>query len=105
MMVLADVLPATARRIRMSAGLMVQVVAMALLGPAPAVAIGVVSTVIETITNRVPFRHGFASVLVFTFLGLTGGSRSTSFVRVSGWSTATRRTRCWSYPPMWPLRC
>ena len=73
MMVVADVLPATARRIRMSAGLTVQVVAMALLGPAPAVAIGVVSTVVESITNRVTFRRGFANVLVFTFLGLTGG--------------------------------
>ena len=49
MMVLADVLPVTARRIRVSAGLMVQVVAMALLGPAPAVGIGVVAASPESL--------------------------------------------------------
>ena len=39
-MVVADVAAVSARRIRISAGLMVQVTIMALLGPAPAVAIG-----------------------------------------------------------------
>jgi hypothetical protein len=38
-MIVADILAVTVRRIRVSAGLMVQVVAMALLGPAPAAAI------------------------------------------------------------------
>ena len=47
-MVLADVLPVTARRVRISAGLMVQVVAMALLGPPPAVVIGAVSTLLRS---------------------------------------------------------
>jgi signal transduction histidine kinase len=73
LMVLADVMPVTARRIRISAGLMVQVVAMALLGPAPAVAIGVVSTLTESLVNRVPLRATFSNVLTFAFLGLVGG--------------------------------
>jgi len=73
MMVLADVLPVTARRIRMSAGLMVQVVAMALMGPAPAVAVGVIATVTESIVNRVTLRQAFMNILMFAFLGLVGG--------------------------------
>jgi signal transduction histidine kinase len=73
MMVLADLVPVTARRIRISAGLMVQVVAMALLGPAPAVAIGVVSTITESFANRVTVRQAFTNVLMFAFLGLVGG--------------------------------
>lgn len=73
MMILADVLPVTARRIRISAGLMVQVVAMALLGPAPAVAIGVVSTVTESIVNRITPRQACVNILMFAFLGLVGG--------------------------------
>ena len=44
-MIVADVLAVTARRIRVSAGLMVQVVAMALLGPAPPAAIGIVAAI------------------------------------------------------------
>jgi signal transduction histidine kinase len=82
MMVLADVLPVTARRIRMSAGLMVQVVAMALLGPAPAVAIGVISTITESIVNRVTLRQAFMNILLFAFLGLVGGI---AFDALRGW--------------------
>jgi hypothetical protein len=37
--VVADTVPVAARRLRLSGGLMVQVVAMAMLGPAPAVAV------------------------------------------------------------------
>jgi signal transduction histidine kinase len=73
LMVLADVLPVTLRRVRMSAGLMVQVVAMALLGPAPAVAIGVVANITESLVNRVPIRAALANVLIFAVLGLVGG--------------------------------
>ena len=36
---------------------------MALFGPAPAVAIGVVSTIAESIVNRVPLRQAFANIL------------------------------------------
>jgi signal transduction histidine kinase len=73
LMIAADALPVPARRVRLSAGLMIQVVAMALLGPAPAVAIGVVATVVESWVNRVPKRLAFNNVLVFAVLGLVGG--------------------------------
>jgi hypothetical protein len=73
MMVVADVLPVAARRIRISAGLMVQVVAMAVLGPAPAVAIGVVATVAESLVNRVPLRRAIHNTTMFAFLGFVGG--------------------------------
>ena len=46
-MVIADVMSIRARHVRMSAGLMVQVVAMALLGPVPAAVIGIVATVVD----------------------------------------------------------
>ena len=72
-MMVADVLPVTARRIRMSAGLMVQVVAMALLGPAPAVAIGVVAAIPESLVNRVRPVSALNNMALFGFLGLVGG--------------------------------
>jgi hypothetical protein len=46
-MVLADVAVVWARRLRVSAGLLVQTTIMALLGPAPAVAIGVASILVS----------------------------------------------------------
>jgi two-component system, NarL family, sensor kinase len=46
---------------------------MALLGPAPAVAIGVVSTVSESIVSRVTIRQALVNILMFAFLGLVGG--------------------------------
>jgi signal transduction histidine kinase len=52
---------------------MVQVVAMALLGPAPAVAIGVLSNSAEARINRVPLRDALGNVTVFATLGLVGG--------------------------------
>jgi signal transduction histidine kinase len=73
LMIVADALPVPARQIRLSAGLMIQVVAMALLGPAPAVAIGATSTLIESWVYRVPPRHAFNNVVVFSVLGLVGG--------------------------------
>jgi signal transduction histidine kinase len=73
LMVLADAVQVDARRIRQSSGLTVQVVAMALLGPAPAVAIGIVSTLFESSLNRVPAWAMLANVTVFAALGLTGG--------------------------------
>jgi two-component system NarL family sensor kinase len=73
LMLVADVLPVAARRIRLSAGLLVQVVAMAVLGPAPAVAIGVLATVGESIVNRVPFSGAVHNTAMFASLGLVGG--------------------------------
>jgi two-component system NarL family sensor kinase len=62
------------RRIRISAGLMVQTMVMALLGPAPAVAIGADSTAYEARLHRVPLFLAISNVIVFALLGLGGGS-------------------------------
>jgi signal transduction histidine kinase len=72
-MMIADVLSVTARRVRMSAGLMVQVVAMALLGPAPAAAIGVVATIADLLINRGKPLAALNNMAIFGFLGLLGG--------------------------------
>jgi signal transduction histidine kinase len=73
LMVIADVLPVAARRIRLSAGLLVQVVAMAVLGPAPAVVIGVVATIADSIVNRVSLSMAIHNTAMFALLGLVGG--------------------------------
>ena len=72
-MVIADILAVTARRIRVSAGLMVQVVAMALLGPAPAATIGIVAAVPDAAINGVRPASALNNMAVFGFLGLVGG--------------------------------
>ena len=72
-MVVADVMSVRARWVRMSAGLMVQVVAMALLGPAPAAVIGIVATVVDALVNRVRLVAALDNMAVFGFLGLVGG--------------------------------
>jgi two-component system, NarL family, sensor kinase len=72
-MIVADVLAVTARRIRVSAGLMVQVVAMALLGPAPAAAIGIVAAIPDAAINRVRPVSALNNMALFGFLGLVGG--------------------------------
>lgn len=73
LMVVADMLPVAARRIRLSAGLLVQVVAMAVLGPAPAVVVGVVATVADSIVNRVSLSMTIHNMAMFALLGLIGG--------------------------------
>jgi signal transduction histidine kinase len=73
LMIAADVVPVPARLIRLSAGLLIQVVIMALLGPVPAMAIGVVSILIESRVNRVPVRPAFTNALIYAILGLVGG--------------------------------
>ena len=73
LMVVADMLPVAARRIRLSAGLLVQVVAMAVLGPAPAVLIGVVASIADSIFNRVSLSMTIHNTAMFALLGLVGG--------------------------------
>ena len=73
LMVIADMLPVAARRIRLSAGLLVQVVAMAVLGPAPAIVIGVVATIADGIVNRVSLSMAIHNAAMFATLGLVGG--------------------------------
>lgn len=72
-MIVADVMSVRARRVRMSAGLMVQVVAMALLGPAPAAAIGMLGVLGDALVNRVRIMATLNNLAVFAFLGLFGG--------------------------------
>jgi signal transduction histidine kinase len=72
-MIVADILAVTARRVRVSAGLMVQVVAMALLGPAPAAAIGIVAAIPDAAINRVRPVSALNNMALFGFLGLVGG--------------------------------
>jgi signal transduction histidine kinase len=72
-MIVADTATVSARRIRISAGLMVQVTVMALLGPAPAVAIGLLSTIVDARVNRVPADYSVNNYAIFALLGVTGG--------------------------------
>jgi signal transduction histidine kinase len=72
-MIVADILAVTVRRIRVSAGLMVQVVAMALLGPAPAAAIGIVAAVPDGAINAVRPVGVLNNMAIFGLLGLVGG--------------------------------
>jgi signal transduction histidine kinase len=70
---IADAATVSARRIRISAGLMVLTVIMALLGPAPAVAVAFVSTLVESRVNRVGLASTLNNLVVFGILGLLGG--------------------------------
>jgi signal transduction histidine kinase len=72
-MIVADILAVPTRHIRMSAGLMVQVVAMALLGPAPAAAIGIVAAIPDAVINRVRPVGALNNMTLFGYLGLVGG--------------------------------
>jgi signal transduction histidine kinase len=72
-MTVADAPVVFTRRLRMSGGLMVQATAMALLGPAPAVAIGLASTGIESRLNRVSAARTCSNAIIVTVLGLVGG--------------------------------
>ena len=58
---------------RLSVGLMVQTTAMALLGPAPAVLIAIVSTLVDARVNRVSLASTMNNLLTFSLLGLVGG--------------------------------
>jgi signal transduction histidine kinase len=72
-MVVADTVTVWTRHVRVSGGLMVLVTVMALLGPAPAVAVGVLSTVIESRVHKVRVEYALNNVLMFALLGLVGG--------------------------------
>jgi signal transduction histidine kinase len=72
-MVAGEFATVPARRIRLSAGLMVQTTIMALLGPAPAAVIGVLAIAVESRVNRVDPRLALNNALVFAILGVVGG--------------------------------
>ena len=71
--IVADLASVAARSVRLSVGLMVQTTAMALLGPAPAVLIAIVSTLIDARVNRVSLASTMNNLLTFSLLGLVGG--------------------------------
>lgn len=73
-MIVADVLSVQVRRVRISAGLMVQVVAMALLGPAPAAIIGMLAALADALANRLRLVAALNNLAVFGFLGVLGGA-------------------------------
>ena len=72
-MIIADAATFTARRIRISAGLMVQTTIMALLGAGPAVTAGMASTLVEARINRCDRYTTANNFVVFSVLGLVGG--------------------------------
>ena len=72
-MIVADVMSVSARRVRISVGLTIQVVAMALLGPAPAAAIGVAAAIADGVVNPVRPLAMLNNAAIFGFLGLAGG--------------------------------
>jgi signal transduction histidine kinase len=72
-MIVADVMSVSARRVRISVGLTVQVVSMALLGPAPAAAIGVTAAVADGLVNSVRPTAILNNMAIFGFLGVAGG--------------------------------
>jgi signal transduction histidine kinase len=62
-----------ARSVRVSSGLAVAVPIMALLGPAPAVAIAIASLAVESVINRISWRATLSNAVIFTWVGLVGG--------------------------------
>lgn len=73
-MVLADVAVVSARRLRRSAGLLVQTTIMALLGPAPAVAISLASILlIDAALFRIERIRTVRNLAIVGVLGLVGG--------------------------------
>ena len=72
-MVLADIVAIQTRHVRVSAGLMVQTTAMALLGTAPALGIGVAAAAAESRHNRVRLTLATSNMLIVAVLALVGG--------------------------------
>jgi signal transduction histidine kinase len=74
LMVCAEAATIGARNVRVSSGLAVQVPIMALLGPAPAVAIAVTALAFEAVVNRVRWQAALSNAAIFTWVGLVGGA-------------------------------
>jgi signal transduction histidine kinase len=81
-MLVADGAVVWTRRLRVSAGSMAQVPIMALLGPAPAVAIGVLSTMLESRIYRLRASAVLTNVSSVAAMGLVGG---VLFEVLGGW--------------------
>ena len=93
-MVLADVAVVWSRRLRVSAGLLVQTTIMALLGPAPAAAIAVASIfVIDAVIFRIEPIRTIRNLAIVAVLGLAAGSCSRRSAACSGSAPRTRSMR------------
>lgn len=73
LMIVAETISTWARRLRISSGLMVQVTIMALLGPAPAVVIGMLAMAADGRVNRQRLDITLLNMNLFGLLGLVGG--------------------------------
>ena len=71
--VAAEAATVATRRIRISAGLLVQTTIMAVLGPGPAVAAAFVATLVDWRINRVGRLATMNNLAMFSILGLVGG--------------------------------
>src|SRR3954453_5421605 len=70
---IADSFVVGARRVRLTAGMTVQMTIAALLGPAPAVALSFVSNVVDSIVNRLSLGNALTNVSMISALGLVAG--------------------------------
>jgi signal transduction histidine kinase len=73
LMIFVETISTWARKLRLSSGLMVQATIMALLGPAPAVVIGMLAMAIDGRVNRRPLEGTLLNMNIFGLLGLVGG--------------------------------
>jgi len=73
LMVLAESVAVETRKIRTSAGMLVQVPIMAILGPGPAVFAGVLAVAVDARVNRVRGEELLLNFLIFSGVGLVGG--------------------------------
>jgi putative nucleotidyltransferase with HDIG domain len=69
----SDVLTVEVRGIRVSGAFLAIVLAMALLGPAPAAAIGAVSALVDSLNSRRPLDKGVWNVAIWAFFPAIGG--------------------------------
>jgi signal transduction histidine kinase len=70
---IADSVVVWARRVRLTAGMTVQMTTAALLGPGPAVALSLVSNIVDSVANRLPLGGALTNVTMIPALGLVGG--------------------------------
>jgi putative nucleotidyltransferase with HDIG domain len=72
--VVSDAFKLRTERITISAAFLALVLAMTLLGPAPAALLGVVSKGISDILRRIPLRHALVNASTYAFFPLLGGA-------------------------------
>jgi hypothetical protein len=70
---IADSVVVWARRVRLTAGMTVQMTAAALLGPGPAVAMSLVTNIVDSSVNRLPLPGALTNIAMIPALGLVGG--------------------------------